>query len=363
VAPRVNTTFYLTETNSTTGCSKKDSVKITVNPKPVVDISGPVTTCQGTGYIYKSPSITTANYSWNVTGGTMNAFPTPDSIEVIWTSATGEVSLTVTSNEGCSNTFKVAVTANAPPTAAFSATTVCLGGTTIFTNSSTGANAAVWNFGDGSPTSTTTSPGHKYATAGKYTVILLTRNASGCIDTISHEVTVNALPSATFKTTKVSGNVYNFAANNTTATTYAWNFGDGNTASTATTSHTYATAGQYKVTLNVKDGNGCDSQEEDTTLSVTVGIGEVDPLNGSLNVYPNPFNHSLTVAYTLPKQAEVKVTLMDVTGRVMSEMPARTEAAGKYQYELPVSADLKPGMYMLRITTDNVPVTRTLMKL
>jgi hypothetical protein len=117
------------------------------------------------------------------------------------------------------------------------------------------------------------------------------------------------------------------------------------------------------VKLKVKDANGCESVEEDTTFTVTVGIGEVDPLNGSLNVYPNPFNHSLTVTYTLPKQAQVKVTLMDVTGRVMTEMPVRTQSAGNYKYEWPINADLKPGVYMLRITTDNVPVTRTLMKL
>jgi hypothetical protein len=117
------------------------------------------------------------------------------------------------------------------------------------------------------------------------------------------------------------------------------------------------------VTLHVENANGCESVDVDTTLDVTVGINEVDPMNASLNVYPNPFSKALTLKYELPKQTQVKITLLDVTGRVMSEVPVRTQAAGSYQYEMPVNTDLKPGVYMLRITTDNGAVTRTLMKL
>ncbi len=41
-----------------------------------------------------------------------------------------------------------------------------------------------------------------------------------------------------------------------TPTTYLWDFGDGNTANTATPSHTYADAGTYDVTLTVTNAGG-----------------------------------------------------------------------------------------------------------
>ena len=49
---------------------------------------------------------------------------------------------------------------------------------------------------------------------------------------------------------------------------YAWDFGDGSTASGATTSHTFVSSGTYAVRLTVTDDDG-DSASADTSLSVT----------------------------------------------------------------------------------------------
>ena len=53
-----------------------------------------------------------------------------------------------------------------------------------------------------------------------------------------------------------------------TIVSYAWDFGDGNTGSGATTSHTYATPGEYVVTLTVTDNHGRTGQAAET-ISVT----------------------------------------------------------------------------------------------
>lgn len=87
------------------------------------------------------------------------------------------------------------------PTANFTATSVCLGNSTQFTNSSTTnpANQAMtyhWNFGDGQ-TSTQQNPSYQFATAGNHTVTLTVSCGNGaCTSTKTQTVTVYPNPVA-----------------------------------------------------------------------------------------------------------------------------------------------------------------------
>src|SRR5207244_9705987 len=54
---------------------------------------------------------------------------------------------------------------------------------------------------------------------------------------------------------------------------YAWTFGDGQSASGATPVHLYATPGSYSVTLTVTDARGAVSAPATTTASVSGGGG------------------------------------------------------------------------------------------
>ncbi len=54
----------------------------------------------------------------------------------------------------------------------------CTPFTTAFLNASTGSTSYVWDFGDGSPTSTATDPSHTYTVAGAYTVTLYAYNSN-----------------------------------------------------------------------------------------------------------------------------------------------------------------------------------------
>lgn len=88
------------------------------------------------------------------------------------------VSLTVTSNKGCTNTRTQQLTSvYAEPVAAFnSLPEVCIGSLIGFSDASTAAGSIVngwtWDFGDGSPLSNLQNPTHSYTTAGTYTVSL-----------------------------------------------------------------------------------------------------------------------------------------------------------------------------------------------
>jgi PKD repeat protein len=112
---------------------------------------------------------------------------TGDTTQTITVSAAGTYSVIVTDtilNETAYDT--VSVTLLPLPVAAF---TVNSGSnpTFSFTDGSSDATAWSWNFGDGSPVSTSQNPSHTYA-PGTYTVTLIATNACGS-DTITDTIT------------------------------------------------------------------------------------------------------------------------------------------------------------------------------
>ena len=108
--------------------------------------------------------------------------------------------------------------------------------------------------------------------AGTYTCTITLGSATNSATT---EVVIYPQPTANFNFTTVClGNPTQFSSTSTTnpsgqqITSYLWDFGDGQTSTLQSPSHTYANAGTYSVTLTVSCGNGqCTSTK---TQSVTV---------------------------------------------------------------------------------------------
>lgn len=152
------------------------------------------------------------------------------------------------------------------PEAGFSATTVCYGNTTQFTNNSVTQKGVIttyeWNFGDSSPIDTAFSPSHTYSASGTYTVNLIITNNFTCKDTSTQTITVHATPVASFTTNDVclTDSVY-FTNTSTidpngTIAGYGWQFGDGGTSTQQSPAHLYTT-GTYSITMIVVSTNLC----------------------------------------------------------------------------------------------------------
>ncbi|MDT8409667.1 MAG: PKD domain-containing protein [Wenzhouxiangellaceae bacterium] len=94
----------------------------------------------------------------------------------------------------------------------------------------------------------------------------------------------NASPTAsfTFSCTDLSCNFDGSASSDSDGNIagYAWNFGDGNTATGATASHTYAGDGSYTVTLTVTDNGGA-AGSDSNVVSVTGGVTANEPPSAS----------------------------------------------------------------------------------
>ena len=142
-----------------------------------------------------------------------------------------------------------------------------------FLNNSTSAVNYTWNFGDGSPTSSATSPTHTYTAAGVYIVKLFASNPNGCtfsIDSTTLIITVkNDSINADFTITKVdscgpfTANFTNLSTNTGSGltTSYQWDFGDGSAVFNGTTPplHSFPAATAYTITLTMTDTNACNS--------------------------------------------------------------------------------------------------------
>lgn len=138
------------------------------------------------------------------------------------------------------------------------------------TVSAASLSSATWNFGDGRGTTfnlgsqALAAVSHSYAADGTYPVTLTLVDAHGNLATISHLVHVDEPPTASFTVpggAAGSGQPTTFDASASTEpdgtiTGYAWNFGDGATATGVNPTHAYQTAGTYPVTLTVTDSDG-----------------------------------------------------------------------------------------------------------
>jgi len=102
VKPTGTTTYYLTETNSTTGCSGSNSVTITVNPVPKSKFSF-LNVCPGDSTPFTDSSTLVSNYYWYFGDGGTSSQTSP---KHLYTSIGNYVvSLKVTSSRGCSDSI------------------------------------------------------------------------------------------------------------------------------------------------------------------------------------------------------------------------------------------------------------------
>jgi len=216
------------------------------------------------------------------------------------------VMLKVTDNDGVTNstTKAVTVTINNPPDAEFSISPASptTADTITFEDESTDDDGSVvswdWDFGDGS-TSDKQSPSHKYEEADTYSVTLNVKDDEGAIGSVTQRITVsvpaNVPPVADFTfspSLPQEGSPVAFEDKSTdsdgTISSWAWDFGDGDTSQARNPSHTYSAKGTYTVSLTVTDDDGSRSDAKIKQVQVAVAGAEV-----ALYSYPNPVNSLL----------------------------------------------------------------------
>ncbi len=194
------------------------------------------------------------SWSWDFGDGNFSSLQNPSHTY----SALGTYNVCLTSSAtGCSpETTCYLVTVCAPAIVnsfTYSATSTSV----AFFDWSTNATSWQWDFGDGN-SSAQQNPSHTYSQSGNYTVCEIASNTCSS-DTFCDQITVtcpslNAL--FTYNSNYLS---LSFIDQTGTATSWQWTFGDGNTSSQQSPSHTFSQSGDYTICLMVNDGCSSDT--------------------------------------------------------------------------------------------------------
>jgi PKD repeat protein len=180
------------------------------------------------------------------------------------------VTLTAIDNNGCSNSSTQTITIYANPRVYFSNNKSCTNNATQFTDSTVvgaGISNFLWNFGDGSLSSSIQNPQHIYTVAAAYPVTLVATSTQGCIDSLTKLVLVDYSPEfQLLPSVSCFGNPnqFNYIITGIPVTNsgYTWNFGDSTGSSQSQPLHQYASAGSKTVALTLTNlNNGCSTTE------------------------------------------------------------------------------------------------------
>lgn len=156
--------------------------------------------------------------------------------------------------------------------------------------------------------------------SGEY-VVEVYDNQIGCYATDTIKVVIGAKPTADNVTAFIGTDCsFIFSVNNAqNVSSYAWDFGDSQTATTSLPSatHTFATSSSHTVKVTMTDANACGTLDRQIIIESCekVGINEADLASG-ITLYPNPstdyIQFEMATEITLQE-----VTIMDNLGRVI----------------------------------------------
>jgi PKD repeat protein len=330
-----------------------------VSAGPVANPGGPYTATVGQMLKFDASKSTApagqqiVSYAWNFGDGGNGTGVTPT--HAYLKAGTFSVSLTVTDNQGATNTASTTAAISTQPVAPvanpggpYAGTVgqpVAFDGTKSTAPRGQSITSYAWNFGDGA-TGTGATPTHTYSKAGTFSVSLAVTDTTGGAGSASTTVTiatqsVGPVANAGGPYTGMIGQPVTFDGSKSTGPagqtlSDAWNFGDSSTGTGVSPTHSYSTAGTFTVSLTVTASGG-GANTATTTASINQSapftITSFSPTSGPagtlVSVTLNNFN---------PVQgAAPQVTLAAIGGGSISA-PISSFSANAISFVIPSGA-------------------------
>lgn len=300
------------------GCTNSVQKAVTIVPSPVAGFSNlPACVNQPTQFTDAS-SGNIKSRLWQIQGST---FTTPNPQYTYPSAGSFPVVLTVTGNNNCVSQATKNMVVPAVPTLDFSVQAPCANSLSVFTGLTTSADPSIsnsWSFGsqgtgNGNPVQYT------FSSTGTYVVRLSSTRQSGCIYSVSKNVSIVSPPVADFVPSIDAGAaplpvVFNNSSSG--ANSYQWKFGDQNNSTSILVSPTFIfdELGDYLVQLTASNTVGCMSQ---SSKVINVVIPRIDLAISDFNLVKD-LNDALQPVVTVINESNVTITdptiLIDIAG-------------------------------------------------
>ncbi|MBK7310490.1 MAG: T9SS type A sorting domain-containing protein [Sphingobacteriaceae bacterium] len=118
---------------------------------------------------------------------------------------------------------------------------------------------------------------------------------------------------------------------------------------------------------NCVNGNGSTSGDFSRAVSLTLTTPTVTALGEQkeaslkgFNLYPNPAQDKIHLSYSLIDPKTIKIQLSSIAGEVVAELMNEGQANGIHAKTFDIPTDLAPGVYFLKVFTDNESVAQRL---
>ncbi|MFZ5948434.1 MAG: S8 family serine peptidase [Stygiobacter sp.] len=122
---------------------------------------------------------------------------------------------------------------------------------------------------------------------------------------------------------------------------------------------TDASNSTYTVTKNV-DGSSSILAKQNISDSSKVEMLEKENYTESLDNYPNPFNPTTKISFSIPNSSHVSLKIFDILGREIAVLANQVFSAGRYTFEFNAS-NLPSGTYIYHLRTDNKTITKKML--
>jgi len=361
VNPDSFTVFHLTETNTRTGCTNSDSsvVTVTIAKAPIASPGFNQTICIGSNAVIGADPLGGITYSWNSNPA---GFTSTSPKAGVGPDITTTYSLTVKNAIGCSDLGTVTVFVNPLPLAITGPPqTVC---SDVFVQLGTvpiKGHTYLWSSNPIGFTSTKSNPTFvsDITSTSITSTYYLTETivATGCSKTDSVLITVLPMVNRDITVQDISVFTKRFTLTNPNypAYNYKWDFGDGDTASGYSVTHTFRKNDTFYVNLAYSLLPYCVAENE-----VMVVINE----KFSLNIFSNPFAIQTDIHYILTNPAHIKISIVDMLGRDITSLLDKNLDIGEYNTIFDASIlKTRPDMYLVIFMIDDKVIVRKIVQL
>ncbi len=126
------------------------------------------------------------------------------------------------------------------------------------------------------------------------------------------------------------------------ASSYLWNFGDGDTSTVFEPFHVYGQTGTYDIKLKAMHCDAVDS----TTHNITVTVGINSNQKSIAKLFPNPINSFLTLEFEKVNLVE-NLTLISIDGKIIKKFPSQNAKSLILDFK-----EINSGIYFLSYEVD-----------